>query len=84
MSDRTREQDLKELYEARQEASNQQERDRIDEIRYNIMRQQEDEELVGEREELVQSVRNQDAKNVRRVSERIKVITYKKGIDRNG
>lgn len=81
MSDKTRDADLRELYEARENASTA-DRERLDEIRHKIINT--DDDIVEARQNLVKAVRGSDAKQVRRISEEIKVMGYKKGTDKNG
>lgn len=82
--DYTRESDLQELWNMRNNAQSTAEKEGIEKTMYDIKENQNDEEINENRRELVGAVRIKDAKHVRKVSERIKQIAHKKGIERNG
>ena len=82
--DTTRYEDLKELYHAREEARSTGERENIEKTMYDIKEKQDDEDINNAREDLVKSVRGGDAKSTRKISEYIKVVSHKKGIEHNG
>jgi len=82
MADKTRYQDLKELYHAR-EGKSVAEREQIEQIMYHI-HNQDNPELNQAREELVGSVRARDGKTSKRLSEKIKQMTHQKGMEQNG
>lgn len=80
--DETRYEDLKELYHAR-EGKSVGERNEIDRIRYNIQRQ-DIPEVNRLRQELVGSVRVRDGRITKRLSEKIKHLTHKIGMEHHG
>lgn len=78
--DWTRYEDLKEVYHAKEEAKSVNEAEKLDKLLYDI-KKQDDEELNAERAELAGAVRVKDGKHVRKVSERIKTMAQKKGME---
>ena len=81
--DYTRDGDLEELYNARESAGSTEEAEKIDKIMHDI-KEQDDEELNDERKELVGAVRTKDGRTAKRLSERIKIMSHKKGMEHNG
>lgn len=81
MADSSRDQDLRELYEARESANSTEDRERFSELMYKISN--EDEETGEARQELVMATRNKDARHIRRVSEDLKIKQFKEGKKRN-
>lgn len=77
--DKSRQKDLKDIYEARQKSKSTKEREQFDKLRHRIMRQN-DKEIVEAREELIGSMRVGDGKHVKKVTERIREMTYRKGL----
>ena len=80
--DSTRYADLKELHHAK-EGKTIQERESIEKIMYNIQRQ-DTPDLNRARQELVGAARTGDGKISRRLSEKIKHMTHKKGMEHHG
>jgi len=84
MGDFTRHEDLEELWNMKNNAQSITEKEEIEKVMYDIKENQDDDEINENRRELVGSMRIKDGKNVRKVSERIKQISHKKGIEKNG
>lgn len=83
MSDPTRYEDLKEVYHAREEAKSVEEAEKWDKLMYEI-KEQDDPDINDAREDLTKAVRAKDGKSSRKISEYIKVVSHRKGMEHSG
>lgn len=80
--DRTRDADLKQLYQER-EGKSVVEREKIDKLMHDI-RSQDNPEINRAREDIVRTVRAGQGKATRAATERLKILTHKKGVEHRG